>query len=237
MNRAWVMLAILVCPLVTLAQNSPSPRPGATPSRNYQPSVPSSTTVNAYGGWGGNYGASTAAGSAMNGMASAISAAGDYNLATSAAAVNMTQAQHNEIQNRQEWTNTYFEMRATNRAARAAERGPKPTMEQLVRIAHDGAPSPLKTSQVDPVSGSLAWPGPLQAEGFDAQRAEVQQLFAKRASQGGLDYTEQAKARQAIQVMREELKAQIKDIPPQDYVASRDFLRSLNYAASKTEMQ
>jgi len=74
----------------------------------------------------GNTGGGSAAGSAMNGMASVISAAGDYNLATSAAAVNMTQAQKQDIQNRQQWTNAYFEMRETNRRARAAERGATP---------------------------------------------------------------------------------------------------------------
>ena len=131
----------------------------------YQPAVPQGNTVVAGGGWGGyggNYGGSTAAGSAMNGMASVISAKGDYNLSTSAAAINMTQAQKNEIKNRQQWTNTYFDMRATNRAARAAEAGPKPTMEQLVRIARQGAPAPITPSQVDPMTGKIDWPGPLQ---------------------------------------------------------------------------
>ena len=73
---------------------------------------------------GAGYGGGTVAGNAMNGMASMISAAGDYNLATSAAAVNMTQAQKNEIENRAQWTQTYFDMRAVNRSARAAERAP-----------------------------------------------------------------------------------------------------------------
>ena len=68
----------------------------------------------------------------------------------------MTQAQKQEIENRAQWTQTYFDMRAVNRAARAAERGPRPTMEQLARIAHEGIPAPLSPSQVDPVSGKSA---------------------------------------------------------------------------------
>ena len=67
----------------------------------------------------------------MNGMANAISAKGNYNLSTSAAAINMTQARKNHIQNQQLAANTYFQMRAMNKAATAAERGPPPTMEQL----------------------------------------------------------------------------------------------------------
>src|SRR5262245_25745017 len=88
--------------------------------------VPVPSAIAPYGGYGGG---TTAAGSASTGMANVISAQGDYNLSTSEAAINMTQAQSAEIQNRQEYTNTYFEMRATNKAARAAEEGPPPTAE------------------------------------------------------------------------------------------------------------
>ena len=177
------------------------------------------------------------AGSAMNGMASVISAKGDYNLSTSAAAVNMTQAQKNEIENRQQYTNTYFEMRETNRKARAAEAGPNPTMEQLVKLAKEGVPKPLSPSQMDPVNGRIDWPTALQEASFASQRSEVEQLFAMRAKYGGLGYADQSKVRQIIDAMFSELKAQIRQIPPPDYVACRDFLQSLTYAASKTELQ
>ena len=89
--------------------DKPARRPASAP---YQPAVPAASTVNAYGGYPGySSGGGTVAGNAMNGMASMISAKGDYNLSTSAAAINMTQAQKNEIENRQLYTNTYFDMR------------------------------------------------------------------------------------------------------------------------------
>ena len=93
----WTRMLVAVCSVAALVQ---AQAPGATP---YQPAVPAASTVNSYGGWAGGYsGGATVAGSAMNGMANAISAKGDYNLSTSAAAVNMTQAQKNEIENRQQ---------------------------------------------------------------------------------------------------------------------------------------
>ncbi len=113
MNRTWILMVIVAYPVLAFAQTSSSGSGGT--SVPYQPAVPPPSTVNAYGGWPGYTGGTTAAGSAMNGMASVISAKGDYNLSTSAAAINMTQAQKQEIQNRQQWTNTYFDMRATNR--------------------------------------------------------------------------------------------------------------------------
>jgi hypothetical protein len=235
MNRLWILLVFATYPAVTLAQNGSTGQPAPTPS--YQPAVPAASNVSTYGGWPGNYGGGTPAGSALNGMASVISAAGDYNLSTSAAAVNLTEAQKNEIQNRQQWTNTYFEMRQTNRAATAAERGPPPTMEQIARMARDGIPKPLTPSQVDPITGRITWPSPLQQEVFAPNRDEVNQVFATRARYGGLGYTDQLKARHAVDAMFDELKSQVQEMPPMDYVACRGFLQSLAYAATKSEME
>jgi hypothetical protein len=190
------------------------------------------------GGWGGGggYGASTAAGSALQGMSQVISAAGQYNLSTSAAAVNWTQADRNQLENDQLATNTYFEMRATNRAARAAEAGPKPTTEQLMRIAHQGVPKPLNPGEEDPVSGNLRWPSALQEPLFSDDRGELNRLFSKRASFGGLPYADQARVREVVEGMYAGLKTQITMIPPQDYVACRTFLRSLVYSATKADL-
>lgn len=235
MNRMWILIVVAAYPVAALSQTG-SPGASQSTSAPYQPAVPAANTVNAYGGWPGYSGGGTAAGNALNGMASVISAKGDYNLSTSAAAVNMTQAQKNEIQNRQLWTNTYFEMRQTNRAARAAEAGPPPTMEQIARMAREGVPKPLGPSQMDPVSGKLKWPDALQDGNFAANRTELEHLFALQAQYGGLSYADQMKVRKATDAMLTELKAQIKDMPPQDYVACRSFLQSLTYAATKTEM-
>ena len=125
MNRIWTTMLYLLCPVLTLAQSGPS---GAFGSDNgqqpYQPAVPAPTIVSPYGSpyYGYSGGASTAAGSAMNGMANMMSAAGQRNLSNSAAVMNLTQAQRSYIENRNMATNTYFQMRATNKAARAAER-------------------------------------------------------------------------------------------------------------------
>jgi hypothetical protein len=119
------IVAFLVAPLMC----------SATFAQVYRPVVPPASMV---GGYGYSRYASTAAGSAMNGMASVISARGDYNLSTSEATENLTQAQSQEIQNRQQYTNTYFSMRETNDAERAKLAGPRPTEQELVKIAQEG---------------------------------------------------------------------------------------------------
>jgi len=83
----------------------------------------------------------------------------------------------------------------------------------------------------------LDWPDVLQDSRYAAERREVDQLFAKRAGYGGLTYSDRTKVRDTIDSMSDQLKEQIRDIPPQDYVASRGFLQSLVYAASKTELE
>jgi len=189
-----------------------------------------------YAPWPGAYyesRASTPAESAARGMADVTRAAGERNLMNSQAAINATEAQRNDIQNRQLWTNTYFQMRETNRAYREAERRPRPTMEDAVRYAQAGKPKPLSTSQVDHVSGKISWPGPLAMSSFDATRAELDKLYAKRSQQGGLSYEDQREVRELTDAMLADLKKQIKDIPPMDYSASKNFLQSLRFEARK----
>ncbi|MFM7108381.1 MAG: hypothetical protein ACKOZU_07250, partial [Planctomycetaceae bacterium] len=88
-----------------------------------------------WGGYGFNRGgyASTAGQGAAYGMAEMMRAQGTENLLNSQAAKNWEEAKTLEIQNRMRWTETYFEMRKTNREARAAEDGPPVNQEQAIR--------------------------------------------------------------------------------------------------------
>jgi hypothetical protein len=236
MKRLWLLLFVAACPAVAWTQvpSGPGPRTGPPP---YQPAVPPPSNANAYGGWPGYGGASTAAGSALSGMGSVISAAGDYNLATSAAAVNMTQAQRNEIENRQQAQSTWFEMQNANKAFQASQRSPRLTMEQYTEMARQAAPAPLASGQFDRVAGRLEWPDALQQPGFASQRAEVDQLFVKFATYGALPYADQTKAHRTIDAMANQLKAQIRTIPQDDYMVCKNFLRSVGYELSKADLQ
>ncbi len=77
------------------------------------------------GGWGHGFGmggwASTAQQGAAEGISQVVRSQGYTNLKNSEAAINWEDAKTKEIDNRMKWTETYFEMRKTNREARAAE--------------------------------------------------------------------------------------------------------------------
>jgi hypothetical protein len=257
MKRAWIALIIIACPLLGWAQQQPpgqfTPPYGTQPppySSNpntrqatptpYQPAVaPAPTMYGGGGGWGGGYGGgagSTVAGSQMTGMANVISSSGQAALNRSAAAVNLTQADAQHIVNEQAATDAYFNMRATNRAAVAAENGPRLTLEQMTQIAKEGVPNPLSREQYNPVSGKLNWPSFLQQPPFDTRRNEVDGLMAKQAEYGSLPYGDQTKVRSTIESMFTDLKAQIDSIPTPDYLASRTFLNNLKFAATRTQL-
>lgn len=231
MSRYWFLALLGVFPALLLAQQTYPPQQPAP----YQPAVPPPSSINAYGGYYDG-GANTAAGSAMNGMANVISAQGNYNLSTSAAAINMTQAQRNEIQNAQLDTDTYFQMRATNRAARKAEAGPPPSIELIARMARDGAPKPVTAQQVNPSSGKISWPSALTQEVFKPQRDDLEQIVARQVRYGGLSFSDQMDARKNIETMFQELKTQVTTLPPQEYTTSRSFLNSLIYATCKSQL-
>lgn len=210
----------------------------APPLPNYTPAVPNGSTYNGYGGYGygGTPGGATVAGSAMQGMASVISARGDYNLSTSAAAINLTVAERNQIQNRQMATDAYFQMRAANRAYQAAERGPLPTEEELARFAAEGAPKPVSSNQMNPVTGQIFWPELLQADLFANQRKALEPLLARKAQYGSLGVTDMVKAGDLIDSMSSDLHGQIRSVPPALYMESKNFLKSLMYSVTKTQL-
>jgi hypothetical protein len=237
MNRWHFLILVVAIAGVMSAQIAHSQySPGGSNQQPYQPAVPAASVQSAYGSPYGGYsgGGTTVAGSAMNGMANMMSAAGQRNLSNSAAAVNMTQAQRNDIENQQLYTNTYFAMRAENQKQAAAARKPPPTQEQIVRMAKQGAPKPLGRDQMDPVSGQLYWPGPLQEESFAAQRGDVDQLVATQVRYGVLSFQDQMKLRKIILAMSNQLNAQLMQIPPQDYSNSRSFLNRVLYTTTNT---
>jgi hypothetical protein len=172
----------------------------------------------------------------MNGLANMISAKGSYNLQTSQAAINNQQAVSEYIQNRQAATNAYFDMRAANRQYTEAERGPHPSAEQLARIAAEGVPKPISPGDTDPVTGQVAWPDVLLDDEFADDRKQVDALLSKKAANGRLGFTDQEQATKAIDNMYDTLKGEIKDIPTARYMESKDFLRSLIYSISKTDL-
>jgi len=178
-------------------------------------------------GMGGGY-ASTAQQAADYGMSQVVRSQGYANLKNSEAAKNWEEAKTQEIQNRMRWTETYFEMRKTNREARAAEDGPPVTQEQAIRMAKMTLPSRLGSTQLDPVTGHIEYPMVLQDDIFAPYRQELDTLFARRASTGGsLQYEEFKEIQSTVSKFIDVLKEHVGDYAAGDYGRARSFLNSL----------
>jgi len=202
------------------------------PVQPVQPVQPSGGGGSYYG-YPVGYHSSTAAEGAMRGMADVVRSQGQANLDNSAAAINYGIARSQEMDNYKKHVDTFFQARQANRAYRAAERGPPPTMEQLVRFAQMGKPKPLSPSQLDMVTGDIHWPGPLQEEAFANDRETIQAAFAGRSAGGAMGFSDLMTVRKTTDSMLAQLKGNIRDLPPDAYMESKRFLESLAYEAGR----
>jgi len=182
------------------------------------------------GGFGFNRGgyASTAGQAASYGMSEMMRAQGYQNLQNSEAAKNWQAAKTLEMQNRMRWTETYFEMRKTNREARAAEEGPPVSHEQMIRMAKMGLPPRLGSTQLDPVTGHIEYPLALTSKRFAPYRQELDKLFADRASSGGsMQYEQYQQIQQTVSKFIDVLKENVDNYSAGDYGRARTFLDSI----------
>lgn len=184
--------------------------------------------------WGGGYSrASTAQESAARGMADVIRSSGAANLMNSEAAKNLEDARKKNIENRLQWTETYFQMKQVNEQARAAKRRPAPSVEQLVRRSREQLPARLTPRQLDPVTGEIQWPEPFGSAEFESYRQQIEQLFAIRAAEGVLDPEQLLQVRQLTQQMLGVLQQQARTLPSSVTIPARKFIESLAYEASQ----
>jgi hypothetical protein len=193
-------------------------------------------TQDYYGGadvWG-RYGtyhhASTAEEGALRGMADVTRSAGAANLMNSQAAGNWQDAYRKGVENRQYAADTYFEMRAANKAAREAERGPRPTQEDLVRYSQSRMPDRLSPSELDPLTGQISWPPVLRDDQYARYRDALEALYDQRSSAGGyLNTSQRAEVTQTTAYMKDELKKNINSYSSTEYLQAKNFIKGLEY--------
>ena len=186
-----------------------------------------------YGGYMYPYQSSTAAEGYGRGLADVIRSTGQANLANSAAAINWTEARRRQIENQKQWTETYFAMREINRRSVEAERARhRGNAEDWVRYAQAGKPKLLSNQDLDAVTGQIHWPILLTSNDFDAQRTQLEKLFAGRAYHGVMGANDYLAAVRVTGELLAGMKAQIRDVPAQQYMVAKRFLESLAYEAS-----
>jgi hypothetical protein len=168
------------------------------------------------------------------GIADVIRSAGDYNLSTSAAAVNFSQARQQEIENQKKWTQAYFDIRNINRQAFDAEqKRQRASPEDWIRYAQAGRPKRLSASELDSVTGEIHWPMLLTVQDFSPQRVELQKAFSDRAYHGVMGADVFLRVLQVTDDLLSSLKTEIGNLPADKYVAAKRFLQSLAFEAGQ----
>jgi hypothetical protein len=180
--------------------------------------------------WGAGYHhASTFEEGVQRGFADVVRSRGMKNVMDSEAAINWEEARKRYMDNRVYGTQKYFEMREINRQARAAERGPRPTMQDLIRYSEVRKPDRLEASQLDPLIGTITWPAALRSDDFKADRLALEELYSQRAAEGYLNGEQMTQVKNIMQSMDGMLKTKVKSLPNIAYVEAKSFLKSLSY--------
>ena len=180
--------------------------------------------------WGPYYHSSTYAEGVQRGAADIIRSAGQYNVRTSEAAKNWTEVQSRLYENRVKAAQSFVEMKNIQEAYRQSRRKPRPTSEQLIRMAKMEVPKPLSASELDPVTGKISWPLELTADEYAPVRGRLEALFAERAAVNGKINLNQYKA---IINDLEEMKTLLvdrlkrKEVLPEDYTKAIKFIKQL----------
>jgi hypothetical protein len=187
-------------------------------------------------GGGYPFRASTPGESFARGRAAVIQAQGEANRLNSQAAINFQEARARAGDSTRAGLENYFAIRSEARAYRQAERGPRPTPEELQRRAQAAKPDPLSPSEFDALTGEFNWPILLRDDTFDTSRQRIEQILGRRAIETsplrkatGLETDEYLEALRLTDEMKDQLRDRIRSLPPQDYMAAKRFLGSVEY--------
>jgi hypothetical protein len=197
-----------------------------------------------YGGWGGNgsgWGGGTVERPARTrgesyayGLSDVTRARSQANLTNAEALSTISDVRGNEIQNSVDYTNAFFEKRRINEQWKEAHRRPKATHEQLVRYAQDGMPDRASGTQIDSITGELAWPISLQAPEFEPYRTDLDQLYKQRAATGSIMGRDAyLKTRKTCDAFLAMFRLQVREIPADDFIEGKKFLETLKFESKQ----
>ncbi len=153
-----------------------------------------------FGGYDGGYHASTAAEGYARGMADVTRSQGMKNLANSEAAINLTDARSNQIDNQIKSTNAYWERKNIYEENMA----PRRYKEEQERTKHRNRVllQPLSASQFNPTTGAINWPPLLKQDQYSEYWEPLTKLFETRSQSGELSSNDYLEAKKLIREFR-----------------------------------
>jgi hypothetical protein len=166
------------------------------------------------------------------GMSDLVRSAGAYNLQTSQAAINMTQAESDALSNQLQGAQNYYQMRNMYTTYDKQQSTPGLTSEESWRLAQENLPKRLRPNQLDPVTGKIYWPMLLQEPRYDGYRQPIDKLFLEReAAHGSSSYDVYVETQQATNALLDALRKNLTQYSGGDFMNMKNFIESLAYEA------
>ncbi len=179
-----------------------------------------------YGGYGGYGGGYSPVEGYQRGMADIIRSRGQAAENVSQANINNQDAYSKYLDNQAKWTNTYWERKRKNQAEYAKNRAAfDARLKKRLEYNRNRKPEVLPPSQFDTQSGELQWPEALEDPIYAEYRKQIDDELQLQADTGTRSNTK--RIRDAARQMQDVLKTHIRDMTPNEYLASRKFLDRL----------
>jgi hypothetical protein len=168
----------------------------------------------------------------LTGEARYLQGAGDYNRNTAEALKAREQARAIYLQNVRTGLKTYFELKEINAKYRAATAPMPLTKEKLDQWNLQDQPVRLSRREYNVDTGRIVWPAVLMTAPFDAERIQLEALFARRtANEFGVASDFYRMVDLATDAMSARLKTYLQNgdkfFNDQEYMAAKNFLESL----------
>jgi hypothetical protein len=147
------------------------------------------------------------------------------NYLTSLARMNDLQTERLAMENQRQNAEDQLQLRKRRAELREAENQKRVALIRQHNAARPHAARPA--SVVSPISGDIAWPAFLQGDEFGEYRALANQLLQQRDRTGQIAAADGRQIERMTEKILEQLKAEIQNMRPQDYVAVKGFTRGL----------
>lgn len=177
--------------------------------------------------------AATAGESWSRGVADVVRSQGQYNLQTSEAMINATQARSQQLDNDLKQTQVYFEKRNINSQQRFGDyqqRAAINAQKKMIQYGQAGRPKRLTSRELDPLTGKIYWPVFLQGPEYAQQRQTLGAMMQMRANQeGAIGLEGYETIMGATDQMYATLKTKIGQMNSTDYINTKNFIDRLVY--------
>lgn len=225
--KTTLRLVALVCSLVITA-SAQAQEPGKS-------NVYYGTADQNFGGipyhypdYGYGYHSSTAGEGYLRGYGAAIRGLGEFRVLNSISKRHDEEAKSRRLDNELKYAETYFAKRRLNAEQVRELYGPRPTAAQVAAYSAARQPERLTAAQVSLTGGTIFWPAALEGAAFEEWRLIIEDLFMARQN-GHVTAGNSQEIQEVAAAMQSQLKEQIGEHSPMQYVEAKQFLDSVAY--------